>query len=68
MRQMEMAQDWVEARKDRGFYLDQQIIIDAGKSGHYGDNLDPEQGNLARFIEKAKSGEIDRTHISLSKS
>jgi DNA invertase Pin-like site-specific DNA recombinase len=60
VRQMEMAQDWVEARKDRGFYLDQQVIIDAGKSGHYGDNLDPEQGNLARFIEKAKSGEIEQ--------
>lgn len=60
VRQMEMAQEWVEARKDRGFYLDQQIIIDAGKSGHYGENLDPEQGNLAKFIEKAKAGEIEQ--------
>ena len=60
IRQMEMAQEWVEARKERGFYLDQQIIIDAGKSGHYGENLDPEQGNLAKFIEKAKAGEIEQ--------
>ena len=59
-RQMEMAKSWVDERKDEGFFLDKTEFIDRGKSGLYGENLDPEHGMLAQFIEKARNGEIEK--------
>jgi len=55
-----MARSWVDERKDQGFFLDKTELIDRGKSGLYGENLDPEHGMLAQFIEKARNGEIEK--------
>jgi len=56
---MEMASRWVEARHDQGFYLDQELIQDKGVESLRGSNLNPEIGNLGKFIEKAENGDIE---------
>ncbi len=59
-RQIQMAEDWVNARKKDGFFLDTEKLWDLGLSGYYRENLDPEIGKLAQFIERANKGEIER--------
>jgi DNA invertase Pin-like site-specific DNA recombinase len=55
-----MAKDWVNKRKQDGFYLDSHIIKDLGISGRHEANLDPEIGALGTFIQQVKNGEIER--------
>ena len=59
-RQIRMAEDWVNARKKEGFFLDTENFWDLGLSGYYRENLNPEIGKLAQFLERANRGEIER--------
>ena len=59
-RQLDMAKEFVARNKSKGFWLDNESIVDKSRSGAKGENLDPTTGALGRFIQAAKAGKYPR--------
>jgi len=59
-RQRELRDQWIATHK--GCFLDEELppLEDLGVSAMRGDNLNPEEGALGRFVQLCKAGKIER--------